>query len=632
MNGEQHDQLGKGATHTALARGLASPLRSFLATETASGLALLGAAVAALIWANASPGTYESLWSTNFSISVGGEGLSLDLRHWVNDGLMTVFFFLVGLEARREFDMGELRERRRGAIAVVASLGGMTLAALIFLAINAGKDSADGWAAVIACDTAFALGALTLIGPNRADRLRVFLLTVVIVEDFVALTIIATFYSSHIDLGVLAITAALVVVFFLLPRLGVRRDWQFAVVGVSLWFAALHSGVHPTTVGLLMGLSVTAHPASRFALERVTKQVRSFREQPSAELAHAARKMVALGVSPNERIQHHFHPWTSFLIVPVFALANIGIALDGETIERAARSPITLGIVAGFAIGKPIGIIGAAWTATRLRPGRLPRPGGWGALAGTGTMAGIGFTVAMLVSTLAFEGEELAEAKIGILAAGVISALLGAVVFAVIRRLPAERRAQQLAAGTKPLIDLEDAVDPEIDHIRGPLAAAITLVEYGDFECPHCGRAEAVTKEMLSASEHDVRYVFRHLPLNDVHPHAQLAAEAAEAAAAQGRFWEMYDRLFDHQKALEPHELVEHADAIGLNRERFVEDLRSSAHAARVARDVDSAEASDVTGTPTLFVNGHRHRSSFSQQSVRAAIGALRSTLTVAGR
>ncbi len=606
---------------TAWARSVQTPLREFLRTETGGAAVLLAAAVAALVWVNVDASSYDSLWQTTLSIDVGGTGVSLELREWVNSGLMTFFFFVLGLEARREFDLGELRERRRFALPLLAGIGGMAVAVAIYLLFNAGRPSAHGWGVAMSTDTAFALGLLALVGPRFPDRLRAFMLTVVIVDDILALVVIALVYTEEITLSALLVAIGLFGVVLVAKALRVRVGLVYFALGVAIWVALLESGVEPIVVGLAMGLLAYAYPVARSDLERATERFREFREQPTPELARSVRIGLRSAVSPNERLQLLYHPWTSYLIVPLFALANAGIAIDGAFLERALTSPITLGIVVGYVVGKPVGIVGSAWLLTRLSRGRLRPPVGWAAVAGGGTIAGIGFTVALLVATLAFHGPQLDEAKLGILSAALGAALLTWLLFRATALLPRSLRIRALLGTAEPLVDLYIDVDPERDHIRGPLVAPVTVVEYGDFECPYCGQAEPVVRELLRDFG-DVRYVWRHLPLNDVHPNTQLAAEAAEAAADQGAFWEMHDLLFAHQDALRPNDLVSYAAQLGLDVERFANDLREHAGAARVAEDVDSADLSGVSGTPTFFVNGRRHYGAYDIATLSAAVRA----------
>jgi protein-disulfide isomerase len=296
--------------------------------------------------------------------------------------------------------------------------------------------------------------------------------------------------------------------------------------------------------------------------------------------------------------------------------------VDGRLLADAVTSPITLGIVFGYVVGKPVGVVAGTWLGARLT-GLRPTLS-WPAIVGAGTVGGIGFTVALLISTLAFEGRRLDEAKLGVLGAAILASLLSFVVFRVIRMLPESVRARQIMSTADELLDLSDDVAPERDHVRGSPAAPVTLVEYGDYECPYCGQAEVVVRELLDEFGDDLRYVWRHLPLNDVHPHAQMAAEAAEAAAAQGSFWEMHDRLLADQDSLTFRELRQHAQELGLDVPRFGDELRSHEHTERVSHDVASADASGVAGTPTFFINGTRHRGAYDVATLTAAVRGAR--------
>jgi len=322
-------------------------------------------------------------------------------------------------------------------------------------------------------------------------------------------------------------------------------------------------------------------------------------------------------------LQSLWHPWTSYVIVPLFALANAGVHLSGSFLSKAFTSPVTLGILFGYVLGKPVGIVGSTWLATRLSRGRLRPPVGWASVAGGGTIAGIGFTVSILIASLAFHGVELDEAKVGVLSAALAAAALTWLLSTATRRLPRRARIRALLGTPDLIVDLAEPFDPERDHVRGPVEAPVTVVEYGDFECPYCGHAEPVVRVLLRDFG-DVTYVWRHLPLNDVHPNAQQAAEGAEAAAEQGAFWEMHDLLLEHQDALGFDDLVRYAEQLGLNVERFEEDLRTRAGARRVAEDVDSADLSGVSGTPTFFINGIRHYGAYDIATLSGAVKAAR--------
>ena len=450
-------------------------------------------------------------------------------------------------------------------------------------------------------DTAFALGVLALVAPRGATRLRVFLLTLAIVDDLVGLLVITTVYSGHVDVVALGIAVAM---------FGALLALRFAPVG-ALGGGHRHrrghvgrawkSGVHPAIAGLAIGLVTSAYPPSRSDLERATALVRAFREQPTPELARSAQLSLLSAISANERLQHRLHPWTSYVVVPVFALANAGIHVRGGAARRRAALAVTLGIFFAYVVGKPLGIVCSSWLASRPAFGAphlsISLPG----LVGVGTVAGIGFTVSLLISSLAFRGEALDEAKLGILAGAIAATLVARATFRLIALIPGPARARQLRDTADALVDLAVDVDPARDHIRGPDDAGVTLLEYGDYECPYCGQAEGVIRELLASFGDDLRYVWRHLPLNDVHPHAQLAAEAAEAAGAQGASgrcttpcWPTRTRCGRSTSCATPSEL-------GLDVARFWDELRRRVHAPRVAEDVASADASGVSGTPTLL-------------------------------
>jgi Na+/H+ antiporter NhaA len=611
---------------TAWGQRFARRVRRLTGSEAGGAVVLLVAAVAALVWANVDGAAYNGIWSTPLAVSVGspphGVALELSLREWVNSGLMSFFFLVVGLEARREFDLGELRERRRLVLPLLAGMAGMVLPVAIYLSVTAGTRATVGWGAAMSTDTALALGLLALAG-IRSPALRSFLLTVLVVDDLVALTIIAVVYTGVVAIVPLLVAAGVLVLVVVARAAHVRSGFVYAVLGVAAWVALHESGVDPVTAGLTLGLLTWARPASREKLEVATDLVRAFREQPTAALARTARVGLGAAISPNAGYQQLYSPWVTFLVVPLFALANVGIPVGGDALAAALASPITLGIVAAYVLGKPVGIAGMSWLVTVVTRGRLRPPVGWAAVVGGGTIAGVGFTVSLLIATLAFTGPDLDAAKLGVLAAAVVAFALSKLVFTVTAMLPESVGERALLGSSPVIVDLLDPIDEERDHLRGPSEAPVSMVEYGDFECPYCGQAEPVVRELL-AERGDVRYVWRHLPLTDVHPRAQVAAEAAEAAAEQGRFWEMHDLLLDHPGQLQPRDLVAYAKDLGLDVERFRDDLHSHLGRERIAADVASADRSAVSGTPTFFVNGRRHHGAYDIGSLTAEVNAAR--------
>src|SRR3954453_13274900 len=453
---------------TAWVRNLAAPVRDFLSNETGGAIVMLAGAVFALLWGK-SPwrDTYESFWTTHVSEGVGGGSIALDLRHLVNQGLMTFFFLVVGLEATRELDRGGLRDRSRLTIAAAAAIGGMAVPVLIFTLLNAGGPGAHGWGTAMSTDTAFALGVLALLAPSGL-RLRVALLTAAVVDDLVALLVIATVYTSHVSPMPLVIAVVLFATLFALRFAPVGwRNGLALIIAVGIWIALFKSGIDPVITGLAVGLITTAYPAHRVDLERVTALTRSFREQPTPEAARSAQLGVVSPVPANDRLQYRLHPWTSYVIVPLFAVANIGVHLTGDLLSRAVTSPITLGIVFGYVIGKPVGILASAWLASRPWLLGIRMSLSWPALSIGAAVAGIGFTVSLLISSIAFQGRDLAEAKIGVLAAAILATVLAWGMTGVYRRPPARVRARQILGTREDILDLSDDVDPERDHVRG---------------------------------------------------------------------------------------------------------------------------------------------------------------------
>ncbi|HEY4572279.1 MAG TPA: Na+/H+ antiporter NhaA [Kribbella sp.] len=611
-------------------REFAAPMRAFLRTEAGSSGVLAGAIVLALLWANLFPGMYDEFWRTELSIGLDHDVLRLDLREWINSGLMTLFFLVVGLEARREFDLGDLRDRSRFVLPMLAGIAGMIVPVLIYLAFNAGGPGSHGWGVAMSTDTALALGLLALVGRGVPDRVRVFLLTVFVVDDLLALLVIAVAYSEDIKFMPLMLAIVAFGVVLLLALFHVRKTWLYGVLGLVMWSALLTSGVDPVVAGLAIGLTAPAYSPGREELEEATGRFRLFREQPTPELARSATIGLTTTISPNERLQYLYHPWTSYLIVPLFGLANAGVTVDAAFLGHAYTAPITLGILIGYVVGKPVAVTAVSWLLERFTHGRI-RPGvGWAAVVGSGTIAGIGFTVSLLIATIAFDGAQLAEAKVGLLSAVIVASGLTWVVFRTAKLLSPPKKALALLGDAEQLVDLTDPVDPERDHIRGPEDASVTLVEYGDFECPYCGIAEPIVRDLLQ--DDDLRYVWRHLPLSDVHPRAQIAAEVAEAAGAQGAFWEMHDLLLANQDKLQPADLIGYAEQLGLDTERLHDDVKRHVAAARVAQDVESADTSGVSGTPTFFVNGQRHYGAYDVDTLKAAIKVARARARISAR
>ena len=617
------------AGRTAWARNLAAPLRAYLRAESASAAFLAVAVVAAVLWATADVGDYERVWSTTASVRVGGHALTLSLRDWVNAGLMTFFFFVVGLEARRELDLGELRERRRLVLPLTAAAAGMVLPIALYLALTHGRPGAHGWGIAMSSDTALTLGVLALVGKRVPDRLRAFVVTVLVFDDLLALLVLVTAYSSHLHSPALLIAAAAFAFAWLLVRLHVRVGIVYFAVGALAWVAVHHGGIEPVVVGLLFGLLAPSAPRPRSELQRASDLFRRFREQPTPELARAAGTGVRLAVAPNERLQALWLPLTTYAIVPLFALVNAGVPLRSGTLDAAVHSRVALGIFFGYLAGKPLGISVATTAVARIAPGLRP-PVGWLSVLVGSAAAASPFTLSLLIAAIALHGRDLSSAKVAVLASALAAAAVSWLLARGASLLSVDMKLRGLFGRAESTVDLAVPVDDERDHIRGPSDARVTLVEYGDFECPFCGRAQDAIESVLGRTP-DLRYVWRHLPLTDVHPHTQQAAEASEAAARQGKFWEMHDVLLDHQDELEPDDLVRYAEHLGLDVDRVVADVERHVGGGRIADDVDSAEQSGVAGTPTFFINGRRHWGAYDVEGLTRAVREARARARVTG-
>ena len=602
-------------TRRSLSGQLSAPLRSFLKTEAGGASLLLAAATIALVWAN-SPWSdgYFNFWQTDGIIQFGALSFDMSLGHWVNDGLMVVFFLVIGMEVRREWSIGELTDRSRAIMPIVAGFGGMIIPVLFYLMLNPSGEAVNGWGIVIGTDTAFMLGALALVGPSYSTQLRLFLLTLTVVDDIIAVSVIGVVYSDNIDLGALGIAAVCLAALVVLDRLGVWQSTPYLIVVIVLWAATVISGVHPSIAGMVAGLLIPAMAVQRRHVEDAKRLAIAFRQSPQPAVGYSAKAGLARAVSVNERLQLKLHPWTSYLIVPIFALANAGVDLRDGVLQNALSSPVTWGIVIGLVFGKTIGIGIAALLAQRYRIAKLPTGVAPGHVFGGAALSGIGFTVSLLIIELAFGDSPIAdEARVGVLLATLVAVIVGGIAFWIAARWRGET-----SAGLPVVLD--PPVDPEQDHIRGPVDAPLTLVEYSDFECPYCARVTGVSQELRAHYGDRLRYVFRHVTLPDVHSHSELAAHAAEAAANQGKFWEMHDKMFEHQDELELEDLAGYAHEIDLDIEQFLRDIDDPDIARRVQDHVAGAEASGVRGTPTFFVDGLRHRGPHDAQSLIKAL------------
>lgn len=583
--------------------------------ENTAAALLLAFTVAALLWAN-SPwaDSYWALLDTHVGFTFAEHRFELTVKHLVNDGLMTFFFFIVGLEVTREFAIGELTDRARAAVPVVAAMAGLAVPAVIFLLFNPSGEDAQAWGVVISTDTAFLIGALAIIKPKFPARLRVFLLTLAVVDDVGALVVIALFYSDRIDVVPLVVSVLLIGALALVRFLPAVRGPAYAVLGLALWVALFMAGVHPTLAGVAVALLIPVFSPERSQVEEVVARIRAFRQSPNSRYAREVTRGLRDSISINERLQTDVGPYVSFVVLPLFALVNAGVVLDAPSVTAALRSPLTWGIVAGLVVGKFVGISAATWIMARSGIGELAPGLTMRRVAGGAALSGIGFTISLFIVDIAIDDMLRKEqAIIGVLIASVVAFLLGWAIF----------RITDWVSPPDPVgLKLLRPVDPDRDHIRGEPDAPLTLVEYGDFECPFCSRATGAIDEVRAHFGDRLRYVWRHLPLERAHPRALDAARASEAAAAQGKFWEMARELFGHQDDLEWSDMYRYAVAAGCDIERFDQDVRVSPGKVlhHVQDDAQDAELMDLNATPTFFVNGKRHKGPWDAASLIRAL------------
>ncbi len=597
---------------TRLRRGLADA-----ETEQVGAGLLLVATVAAIVWANLGSG-YDAFWHTDARVAVGGWSMGLDLYHLVNDALMAFFFFAVGLEVKRELTIGELTDRSRAIVPATAALAGLVVPALVFLLIARDSGQAHAWGVVISTDTAFLVGALAIIRPQHPSRLRVFLLTLAVVDDIGALTAIAVFYTDELHVAPLLVALVALGLIALVRLMPSGRGPLYAVLSVVVWFGLHEAGVHATLAGVAVALLIPVAAPRQNDVERVVELTRAFRQSPNPAYAAAAGRQLRESISINERLQRSFAPYVAYVILPVFALANAGVVLDAETLRRSMSSSLFWGVVAGLVVGKLVGITGATLLAQRLRLGVLAPGLTIGRVAGGAALSGIGFTISLLIVGIAIDDPAAQdEARVGVLAASVLAFVLGA---AVLRALDSRRPV--VPPGTV----LLRPFDPRRDHYQGPADAPLVLVEYGDFECPFCSRATGMVDEVIEHFGRDVVWVWRHLPLHQHHPHAELAARAYEAAHLQGRHFDYARLLWAHQDQLERLDLLRYADEIGLDLVRFEADLDADDVLRRVREDEDDADLMDVAATPSFFIGTERYDGQWDAPTLIAALDARRPT------
>ncbi|WP_434316259.1 Na+/H+ antiporter NhaA [Leifsonia sp. P73] len=577
-------------------------------------LLLLLATLIAIVWANISFTGYEHFWETHLTLGLGDLHLDFTLHALVNDALMAIFFFTVGLEVRREFAIGELTSWSRAVVPVVAAIFGLAVPAVIFVLFAMGTGHANAWGVVISTDTAFLVGGLALIGPRAVGRLRVFLLALAVVDDIGALSIIALVYTKDFNPVPLIVAAVGLVGVYFTRYLRGGRGPVYGTLAVIVWLAFLASGVHPTLAGVAIALLIPVYRPNRRDVEHALDLARTFRQSPNTEYARAAANSLRESISINERLQSAWSPYVAYVVLPLFALANAGVRLNGDILAGAVVSPLAWGVVAGLVVGKFVGVFGSTVLLRALRIGEFGPGLTVDRLAGGAALCGIGFTISLFIVDLAIpEVAAQNAARVGVLAATVIAFAVATIVF---RLSDVHRPKEEMG------LTLVRPVDPRRDHVFGDPNAPFTIVEYGDFQCGFCLKATGSVGEVREVLGDNLRYVWRHAPLTRFHPNALAAAEASEAAARQGRFFEFERSLFADQEHQLPSDIMRRAVELGLDLERFEADLSSPEVAARVRDDMLDAEAMDITAVPTFFINGRRHMGPYDAQSLIRALQA----------
>ncbi|MCI1748623.1 MAG: Na+/H+ antiporter NhaA [Acidipropionibacterium sp.] len=591
---ENHPDYQLSPQHTQPLRR-SMKIRGLLGNDSYAAIALTAATVAALVWANIGH-SYEAFWHLHFGFILGGTDFELSIYEWVDEAVMALFFFMVGLDVRHDLTLGELRSKRRALLPVVAALGGLVVPAALFLLIAGQSDHAAAWGTVISTDTAFAVGMLAVVAPRNAPRLRTFLLALAVVDDIAALTVIAVFYTTDLNLTALLLAGLGLLGVWGLERLNVWRVGPYLVLGVYTWACFFASGVHATLAGVLIALLMPVYPPRRKDLQLASHVFDLFRQAPQPDMAQRAREAVTFSVPMNQRLSTAIAPYVNYLVVPLFALANVGVKLTGNTLAMAFTSSLTWGIIAGLVVGKTVGIAGASMLVLKLSPGsRLPGLDG-PRFAGVGALAGMGFTISLLVVGMAIDDPVAADqARVGVIAASLLALGLSWLIFRLSRRFtplppPVGQR-------------LERPVDPEEDHIRGPVDAPVTLVVYTPMNYDYRRRTAVALRQTRAALGDRLRIVFRHHATDDA---GVTGALALEAAGEQGKFWEMHDALAGSPDQLDNDCVRTIAGRIGLDVERFTTRISHQDDWERVENDNLDLESAEIHERTLIYLNDAR--------------------------
>lgn len=586
--------------------------------DTYAAAALALATVVALLWANIG-GSYERFWSTQAGFQVGSLRFGLDLHDWVDEGLMTAFFFMVGLDVRRELTMGELRHKERAVLPLAAALGGLLVPTAIFLVITRGHPWASAWGAVISTDTAFAIGMLGLVGARNAPRLRVFLLALAVIDDIAALLVIAIVYSGELRVAPLGVAAVALGVIWLLQHRGVWQVGPYLACGVVVWGALFSSGVHATLSGVLVALLMPVYQPRKRDFDLANGMFHLFRQAPGPNMARTVRRSLSHAIPLNQKLSAALPPYVNYLVVPLFAIANAGVPLSWTSLRGAFASNLTWAVIAGLVVGKVAGVSLGAFTVSRLLPASrlpgldLPR------ISGVAGLCGIGFTISLLVVNLALDDPaQQDEARIGVLTASVVALALGWALF---------RLGDRFAPLPPPAGEhLPRPVEPAHDHVRGPADAPVTLVVYAAMNPLYRQFTAGAVRELVATHPDDLRVVYRHRATST---EENTAALALEAAAAQGRFDEMYDALIASQADIDSttvEELARHAD---LDVDELARRMDRGIDQSRIDDDdIDLPAPEDGPAAPVLYINGNRARSPLNSWNLARQVEHARDAAT----
>lgn len=593
--------------------------RDFQTNETYAAIALAAATLVALIWANIGH-SYHDFWDTQTSLAAGPFSIELTLHEWVDEGLMAVFFFMVGLDVRHDLTLGELRMPGHALLPAAASVGGLVVPAGVYLLVAGGSNGAHAWGSVISTDTAFALGMLALIGPKRAPRLRLFLLAFAVIDDVGALLVIAVFYSSSIDLVALGLAALGLVAVWLLAQRGVWRVPPYLALGVAIWYALYRSGVHATLAGVLIALLMPVYSVRSRDVDGAVEVASLYRQAPAPATAAALREALSYSMPLNQRLSFLLPPYVNYVVVPLFALANAGVALSGQTIGAALSSRITWAVITGLVLGKLVGVSLGAGIVLHLVPSsRLPGLDMF-RIMGLGALSGMGFTISLLVVGLALNDEASRDqARIGVLCASLLALVLAAVIFRLgDRYFPLPKAKGETMC--RPL-------DRETDLIVGSPDAPNVLVNYADMAYEERWRLmEALQAIEPLVASGELLMAMRHKVTGPDSLLAALALEAAwneqkTSASGQELAFPLHDAIANLRGRVTEKSITRAAHDTGLDAHAMWERIGSAVDEPKVLRD--SLEVDGLTeepGEPVIYLNGKRLHGLFNRWTLSEAI------------